>query len=176
MTHSALTAPCTQLINAEGCSGVLAGTHEFLWVILNDPEWSSSWFSNKRKMLIFKRTSFYYFGNILVKISLNHNKLESFKIYIERTVEKCPRWNFKVLWRLRNEQKKSGNNIAGHPVWGMLQPFINQEPQDDRRWYKQWFRRLAVKTVYFWVEWRTCQWWSFQSLSRRWTDCITQPL
>ena len=35
------------------------------------------------------------FGKIiLVKISPNHNKLESFKIYTERAVEKCLKWSF----------------------------------------------------------------------------------
>ena len=42
-------------------------------------------------------TSFQYFCHISVKISQNHKKLDSFKIYIERAVEKRPRWNFQVL-------------------------------------------------------------------------------
>ena len=52
------------------------------------------------KMLTFKRTSFKYFANILVKISLNHN---SFIIYIERAVEKCQKLTFLGLWWPRNE-------------------------------------------------------------------------
>ena len=60
-------------------------------------------------------TSLQYFGHILVKILPNTNKMDIFRIYIERAVEKCPRWNFQELWRPRNEQNKSGNNIAGHP-------------------------------------------------------------
>ena len=39
-------------------------------------------------------TSFSYFGNISVKISPNNKKNDSFEIYTERAVEKCPRWNF----------------------------------------------------------------------------------
>ena len=61
-------------------------------------------------------TSFQYFVNISVKISPNSNKLDSFKIYTERAVEKCPRLNFYVLWRPRNLQNKSVNNILGRPV------------------------------------------------------------
>ena len=45
-------------------------------------------------MLTFKMTSFKYFVNIVVNISPNNNKLDSFKIYTERAVEKFPRWNF----------------------------------------------------------------------------------
>ena len=36
-------------------------------------------------------TSFLYFGNISVKILANNSKFDSFKIYIERAIEKYPR-------------------------------------------------------------------------------------
>ena len=57
-------------------------------------------------------TSFLYIGNNSVKISPNDKFFHSFEIYMERAVEKCPKWNFYVLWMQRNEQKKSVNNIA----------------------------------------------------------------
>ena len=67
-------------------------------------------------MLVFKMTSFYHYGNISVKISLNDNKLDSFEIYMKSAVEKCPRWNFYYPWMPRNSQNKSVCSFAGHPV------------------------------------------------------------
>ena len=49
-------------------------------------------------MLTFKMTTMFYFGNISVKISPNNNKMDIFRIYTERAVEKCPRWNFQTLF------------------------------------------------------------------------------
>ena len=46
---------------------------------------------------------------------------------MKRAVQKCPRWNFKLLWRPRNQQNKSGNNIAGHPVGP------SQQNRDDHK-------------------------------------------
>ena len=57
-------------------------------------------------------TSFYYFGNISVKIAPNNNKFDSFEFYTERAVEKCPRWNLEA----EKLTKKSVNSIVGHPV------------------------------------------------------------
>ena len=38
-------------------------------------------------MLILKMTSMQYFGNILVKISPNNNKMDIFRIYMERAIK-----------------------------------------------------------------------------------------
>ena len=46
---------------------------------------------------------------------------------MKRAVEKCPIWNFKLLWGPRNQQNKSGNNIAGHPVGA------SQQNRDDHK-------------------------------------------
>ena len=46
------------------------------------------------KMLSFKMTSPYCFANILVYFSPNDKKVDIFKVYAERAVEKRPRWNF----------------------------------------------------------------------------------
>ena len=70
------------LRSAHGGSWMFMGALECSWVFLSDPECSSSWFSDKWKMLIPKMILFLYFGNILVKISPNKNKLDSFRWYI----------------------------------------------------------------------------------------------
>ena len=43
-------------------------------------------------------------------------KLDLIKIYTERAVGKCPRWNFYTPRKLRNSKKKSRNSFVGHPV------------------------------------------------------------
>ena len=45
----------------------------------------------KQKMLTLKKTSLSYFGNISVKILLDHIKMDIFRIYMERAFEKFPR-------------------------------------------------------------------------------------
>ena len=42
--------------------------------------------------------------------------MDIFKIYRERAVEKCPRWNSKTPKKQRNSQNKSGNSFGGHPA------------------------------------------------------------
>ena len=72
-------------------------------------------------MLILKMTSMQYFGNILVKISPNNNKMDIFRICTERTIEKCQRRNFLTPWKPRNLKNKSVYSFAGHPVsWLVL--------------------------------------------------------
>ena len=51
-------------------------------------------YSYKQKILILRMTAFYYFVNISVQISPNNKNLDIFKIYMERAIEKCPRWIF----------------------------------------------------------------------------------
>ena len=58
-----------------------------------------------------------YFGNILVKISPNNNKMDIFRIYTKRAIEKCQRWNFQTPWKPRNTNNKSVYIFAGHPVY-----------------------------------------------------------
>ena len=60
--------------------------------------------------------SLQYFANKSVQISPNNNKMDIFKIFTKRAVEKCPIWNFQTPRKPRNSKNKSGNNIAGHPV------------------------------------------------------------
>ena len=45
-------------------------------------------------MLNFKMTSPYCFADILVNFSPNDKKVDIFKVYAERAVEKCKSWNF----------------------------------------------------------------------------------
>ena len=70
---------------------MLIGAPEYSWVLLSTPEGSLVFEflinSDKQKMLISKMTSMQYFGNILVKISPNNNKMDIFRIYTERVVE-----------------------------------------------------------------------------------------
>ena len=68
-------------------------------------------------------TSLQYFGHILVKILPNTNKIDIYRIYIERAVEKCPRWKFQTHWKPRNSKNKSAYSFArhGHPVLHLLQ-------------------------------------------------------
>ena len=61
-----------------------------------------------------------YFGNILFKISPNNNKMDIFRIYTERAIEKCQRRNFLIPWKLRNSKNKSVYSFAGHPVQSNL--------------------------------------------------------
>ena len=69
-------------------------------------------------------TSLQSFGNNLVKISPNNNKMDIFIIYTERAVEKCPRWNFQTPWKPRNSKNKSVNSFAGHPVLDLVEHYI----------------------------------------------------
>ena len=76
-------------------------------------------------MLIFKMVSFYHFGNNLVKIALNHNKLDSFKSYIERAVEKCQRSKSSIDYESKKQKKtkrlESNNNFC-KATWVMCEP------------------------------------------------------
>ena len=58
-----------------------------------------------------------YFGNILVKISPNNNKMDIFRIYKERAIEKWQRLNFWTPWTPRNSKNKSVYSFVGHPVF-----------------------------------------------------------
>ena len=64
--------------------------------------------------------SLQYFANISVQISPNNNKLDIFKIYTERAVGKCPRWNFQAYWKPRNLINKSVYSFGEHPVQMIL--------------------------------------------------------
>ena len=57
-----------------------------------------------------------YFGNILVKILPNNDKMNIFRIYTESAIEKCLRQNFYAYRKPRNSKNKSGYSIVGHPV------------------------------------------------------------
>ena len=57
-THIALAPYSLMLRRTQEGSGILMGAQEGFWVIKNESECSSSWFSNLQKMLIFKMTSF----------------------------------------------------------------------------------------------------------------------
>ena len=48
-------------------------------------------------------------------------KLDLIKIYTERAVGKCPRWNFYTPRKPKNLKKKSGNSFGGHPVCTILE-------------------------------------------------------
>ena len=92
-THSALAPYLSVLISVHKGLCMLMSAHACSWVFLCYLKCSSSWFSNLRKMLTFKMTSFKYFVNISVKISPNSNKLDSLKNYTKRAVEKSvPIW------------------------------------------------------------------------------------
>ena len=43
-----------------------------------------------------------YFANISVQILPNNKNLDIFKIYMERAIEKCPRWIFQTPRKLLN--------------------------------------------------------------------------
>ena len=61
-------------------------------------------------------TSSQYFGNILVKILPNDNKMDILRIYTERAIEKCQRWDFQTSWKPRTSKSKSVDSFAGYPV------------------------------------------------------------
>ena len=45
-------------------------------------------------MLTFEMTSMLYLANIWFQVSQNNKKLNISKIYAERAVEECSKWNF----------------------------------------------------------------------------------
>ena len=76
-TYSAFATYLTVFLSAHECSWALLSAHGHSSAVLSDRECLSSWFSNKQKVLTFEMTSLLYFGNILVKISPNNNKMDT---------------------------------------------------------------------------------------------------
>ena len=60
-------------------------------------------------------TSSQYFGNILVKILPNNNKMDIFRIYTEGATENCLRPNFQTPWKGRNSKKQKCVQFCGTP-------------------------------------------------------------
>ena len=70
------------LMRIHECSGLLKGTHDSSWGILS---------GNLLATVINKNVNF---AKISVQISPNNKNLDIFEMYMERAVEKCPRWIF----------------------------------------------------------------------------------
>ena len=98
----------TIFMSAHEVSWMLLSSYKCFWSLMKAPDWSrvsSAWFNNKQKILTFKMTSLYYFGNNLIQVSPINKKMDIFKIYTERAVEKCPRWIFETPRKPRNLPK-----------------------------------------------------------------------
>ena len=78
-----------------GCIGsMIMSTHQCLWRVLSVPEKSLELDPVINKNVNFWNDLLVVFWQYLGPISSNSNKLDIFKMYMERAVRKGPRWNF----------------------------------------------------------------------------------
>ena len=61
-------------------------------------------------------TAFWYFADILVQISPNNKNLDIVELYMERAVEKCPRWIFLTPRKRLNLMSNIRAFSMKHPV------------------------------------------------------------